>query len=606
MSNTSIPTAPASENMQFKMHPDLLWDVITRQAGSLGKAMLEGVMNSIDAGATKIDLTLKTTGFELVDDGRGFGSREDVSNFFATFGMPHKAGDARFGRFRMGRGQMFSFASTVWRSNCNEMVVDIKTMGLDFIYRSIPEGLNGCRITGKFYRPLAPREIVAVRDEVLRNCKYLEIPLFINGEAINTSPETVKWETATDEFYCSLRSGGTAGISIYQQGVYVETIPAYEFGLSGTVVTKAGFPLKVNFARNQVMRDCRLFSSILKMVGVESKKKVSKRRDLDDSERDMLIASLVDKSAPLHEIKGAKIFQDVTGRWWSSRQLVALFKGGKLRTLPDGRRAFSVAPLGSQMGDSLMQQQKAFVFAEDNFVALGATCKSGFPKRSWFDSESYYMGMGEKTVSYVPLADLSKDMAASHNLYEPSELTSKENLVIATLNRAGNGLVMAIWPDLSWREVDNKTRAYRVGASDIAHGWTDGESYIAINRNYIAQLSLEADGMAKLGALMIHEYCHGAPSSNTHIHSPEFYRNFHDATIHGLDVFVSAAMQALIGELRSTQKRMTKAQALIVARDEEARDLTVAVGVATAPSAEPDGTEGPALGQLELVTAASL
>ena len=42
----------SQETLQFVMHPKLLYDVILRQAGSLSKAVLEGIQNSIDAGAT--------------------------------------------------------------------------------------------------------------------------------------------------------------------------------------------------------------------------------------------------------------------------------------------------------------------------------------------------------------------------------------------------------------------------------------------------------------------------------------------------------------------------------------------------------------------------
>jgi hypothetical protein len=46
----------STERRGLRMHPRLLWDVITRQSGTIGKAILEGVMNSIDAGATKCEI----------------------------------------------------------------------------------------------------------------------------------------------------------------------------------------------------------------------------------------------------------------------------------------------------------------------------------------------------------------------------------------------------------------------------------------------------------------------------------------------------------------------------------------------------------------------
>ena len=40
------------QTKQFKMHPKLLHDTISRQAGTLEKAILEGCMNGREAGGT--------------------------------------------------------------------------------------------------------------------------------------------------------------------------------------------------------------------------------------------------------------------------------------------------------------------------------------------------------------------------------------------------------------------------------------------------------------------------------------------------------------------------------------------------------------------------
>lgn len=53
-----------SETRRFGMAPELLLDVIKRQAGTPAKAVLELVMNAVDAGATRCEVTLTTAVLE--------------------------------------------------------------------------------------------------------------------------------------------------------------------------------------------------------------------------------------------------------------------------------------------------------------------------------------------------------------------------------------------------------------------------------------------------------------------------------------------------------------------------------------------------------------
>ena len=97
-----METIGRPERREFRMDPALLWSVIESQAGSAEKALLEAIMNAVDAGATRCDITLSETGYSVQDDGGGFKSRDDIEQFFETFGTPHKDGDgAVYGTYRM-------------------------------------------------------------------------------------------------------------------------------------------------------------------------------------------------------------------------------------------------------------------------------------------------------------------------------------------------------------------------------------------------------------------------------------------------------------------------------------------------------------------------
>ena len=64
-------TMAATEQRQFRMHPDQLFSVIKNQAGTISKAVLELVMNSIDAGATLVDIKMDRQTVSVTDDGKG-------------------------------------------------------------------------------------------------------------------------------------------------------------------------------------------------------------------------------------------------------------------------------------------------------------------------------------------------------------------------------------------------------------------------------------------------------------------------------------------------------------------------------------------------------
>jgi hypothetical protein len=184
-------TEHAAETRAFKVHPQLLWDVIQRQAGTLTKAVAEGVMNSIDAGAKTVRVSLSDTAVSITDDGKGFRDRKEIELFFETFGQPHEEGDATYGTFRMGRGQMFSFGKNRWRSGRFSMAVDIKGKGLDYDLTEESEARDGCEIKIELYRPLSLLQRREIADDLRRSLRYVPVELTHDG-AGDTVPKWVK------------------------------------------------------------------------------------------------------------------------------------------------------------------------------------------------------------------------------------------------------------------------------------------------------------------------------------------------------------------------------------------------------------------------------
>jgi hypothetical protein len=63
------------------------------------------------------------------------------------------------------------------------------------------------------------------------------------------------------------------------------------------------------------------------------------------------------------------------------------------------------------------------------------------------------------------------------------------------------------------------------GSSDSAVAWTDGSSFIALERSYLATASRSIHGWADLVSTIAHEYAHVDSSRN---HDAEFYERFHE------------------------------------------------------------------------------
>ena len=67
-------------------------------------------------------------------------------------------------------------------------------------------------------------------------------------------------------------------------------------------------------------------------------------------------------------------------------------------------------------------------------------------------------------------------------------------------------------------------RQILLGVSDTAAAWTDGSTYICLDRIWLRNMSLTyGQHINRLLMTMAHEMAHDEDSRGTHIHGPEFY-----------------------------------------------------------------------------------
>jgi len=349
--------------------------------------------------------------------------------------------------------------------------------------------------------------------------KYAQIPVFLNDERISVEVSEKNFPQTIPDAYINTEKTHTGGIEVYNLGVYVCTIPAYQYGISGTVISRK--QLDVNFARNQVLGSCPVWKRIKEVVDASGAKKVVEKQELTQAERENIITRLMDGSLGTYEVKKSKFLTDVTGKHWSP-------SGIKRKNFLH----YSVAPKGDAIGDRLMQRNQAFILSQecaDLFAEFGVSVDQILVRFQSYDV----------MPSYKPMEFFSDDMTNEHFALPKNEWKKAEKAWIRVAEYMFSYLRMGNY---------RMNRKFIVGQSDVADGWTDGNSYIAINRDFMAGLKMFKEGMANpqsfMSMLMLvaHEMCHDTDSRDN-IHSPDFYRAFHDLVSKSGNVALAQSMK---------------------------------------------------------------
>jgi hypothetical protein len=565
------PTNQVAEKRVFRMHPKLLWDVITRQAGTLSKAGLELVMNSIDAGATRCDVTITPARVMVVDDGKGFLGREEIEKFFETFGQPHEEGDATYGRFRMGRGQAFAFGRSRFFSNDHLMDVDIKPQekavasdGLNYQLTTLDKPVKGCRVEIDLYEKLLPSQVDAMARELAKFVKFAQIPVTVNGEVVNTLPKDKKWSMETDEAFFDLKDSGT--LEVYSLGVLVRAYPASQFGAGGTVVSRK--TLSLNFARNDILSSCPMFKNITATVRKTAVKDSVKKKRLTGAEWEAVANEVRVGDTDLSEVFSTPLVKLVTGSMLSFADLASRI--GKHH----GRVA--VGKPDEHMADRIMQRGVALVIDRETVERFGygslkefcagiakltQKAEEAMSHRNW---QHIYklrsLGTCLTEVKILEQKDFGKYVQADYDDVPVGKLNPAEKFALQLIQRASSSIgndiqsmVRVVRDDeVYWAErflkdfplaacqqmeaMCGKDRVPRVREIKVGSGsadaWTDGEAVIWINRNNLRLLAKGVPGMTRIAELLFHEYLHQSPNTgNLNTHNLEFYETHHDISI---------------------------------------------------------------------------
>lgn len=508
------PSLVASE-VQFDLHPNLLYSVILRQAGSLDKAVTEGVMNAIEADATAIHITAEDDVISISDNGRGFTSLDEINRVFKVFGQPHTEEEMQrktYAQFRIGRGQMFAFGRNIWRTGPFEMDVNIKERGSVFRQKTNLDPVTGCVITIHLYERIlfGYASMTQFRDTVQQQIEFVKVPVYFNGELLSRDPAKCKWDAVDENAYYSFGVG--SGLNIYNLGIFVRARSFYDVGVNGIVVSRK--QLKVNFARNDVMLDCPVYKQISEVVKKKRASGRTKKKKLTDAERIATLKEVRTGAISIFSVDSMRLFPDVNGRFVSFLQVRC-------------EKVWTAASTDSDTADFLQRTGTALVLDSAWLFNLGYRGDLGeffkwlTPANDRNDEIDAEL-VDRVTKAYVSIERLSKKIDVKYLLIPQADWRPSEHLIVGAITEIAHRL----------RGVKAQ-RSIVVGdtaENDTTLAWTDGETYIAFARSFLESIRDSAGIFRsyRLLDVLLHEYAHDDSTMHTHHHGPDFFQRMEE------------------------------------------------------------------------------
>lgn len=508
------------ETRKFTVSPHIIFSLIKAQAGTLGKAITECVMNSVDAQATKVHIELTRTSVRITDDGAGFQTRDEIESWFETLGFDHSdEGNHRaFGSFGIGRAQLWSFASTVWRTHRFVMDVDIKNKGLDYVLDEFGTDTPGLVIDGSFYVPLGDGQMAAIEQELRTLIKYVEVPVYLNGKNLCVDPTKETWDFETPEAWFKLDQSKKSQLTVYNMGVYVKNYWFHQYSLGGLVVTKPLVKLELNMARNDILvSSCKNWEKITKILKANSLMELAKPVKAKPTETDLTLAAKSLLSSDDGSLRDAKVFTDIRGR---SRTLFGLVRANASivcfadPTNEKAKRAHSL--------------KLAIILKQDTLTRFGfgtaaelkaALIAAPSVKNSWYAQHLSDMAFFDTLEEALP------NLSDQYESVLDKELEPVEKALLAALSKTGSYLARFVGEAHTCVPFAGSVRA---GLSDKAISWCfAGDAYI--DRRHLKSGVNSFEGFAALGGRIVHEFAAKMVDSNfTHEHDLAFYQKFHD------------------------------------------------------------------------------
>lgn len=451
---------------QFRMSQKLLWNTVTRQAGTVEKAWLEIVQNAIDAGATRVEFQIAVDKFYAKDNGKGM-TKKEILTYFEEFGNSSKTADD-LGEFGVGRGQIFAQGKTEWTTQNHKMSVDVKHKGLNYNLKQLDKILEGTDIKVTTYNKIKfmDKKIERFKDMI----KFVEINVHVNGQLIC---ESYSPTLEIPEGKIILTNGDT--IIVYNRGIYVKDD---SIGSGAIIISSKN--LKVNFARNDIMDDCPVYSVLLEKTKQLIGNILNEKHSLSSDDRKTIINLMREDRIWIDNFKDKKVIPTANNNFMSIREV----GNSKAIYFSDGKNQYE----------------------DDLLIEKGYTILKPIPIIKGILNEAIgltnvgdYLGLVQ-SFRYVVQQEVN-----------PNELSEQELAYwnkIMQLNNSIKGVLK---------------REIVIAKNMVASASTNGTNRITINYSNIRDFN-----NGYMVYLLLHEYSHQNNTENTDEHGYEFYEKFYE------------------------------------------------------------------------------
>lgn len=458
------------EKRTFRMNQKLLYDVITRQAGSIEKAWLEIVQNAIDAGAKKVEFEISPEKFEARDDGKGM-SKEDILKYFEEFGNSSKSSHD-LGEFGMGRGQIFAQGETRWYTRDNRMEIDVKKHGLDYSLTVGNSQTEGTHIFVDNYKKI--RFLDKRIERFAEWIKFVEIDVIVNGKKIN---ETLDGFKTSGFGFIKLTDDDS--IKTYNRGIFVKED---KIGSGAVIVSNKN--MRVNFARNDVMDDCPVFESLISHAEDLMAKRLKEKVNLSSDDRKTILNLIRESEKFVDDFKDKKVIPTANNNFMS------------IQEVRESPQVFFTDGKNQHIDDQLIEGGYTVL---KNIPIIRGILNQVIP------------AIHEKVGNYAQLKD------SFEFVFEKS--VSEDELSPEDMERFN-------WLKALNQSLRNVTaRKLTLAKNMAATAHTNGRTGITIDAKYVSAAMFNK-GFLKW--ILLHEYSHDDNTEKTDEHGYEFYERFYD------------------------------------------------------------------------------